>query len=505
MRWSLLLLAGLGAGFWGEGRGVGQQEKDLGSQVRAADAALGTRAGVIRVATAGVLATPLTLGAGHALLIEAPVELRATVTLAGGNLIACAGASATITVAGGVTPIVARTRGNTVRDCTVRAQGGYLVDGAGSDGLQVLHNDVHEMGLVDTSRGPGAATTSFKIDGNASRFAKTVNGNAAGVYLFFAQNGTVTNNTFEGNTHGAEWWGGNSNGEWAGAEKVTRTTNLTFTGNNCHAIFQSCIWGSMGAHIAVTGNTADGCGDVCFDTEGGVDTVFASNVATGCGFACYAVFFESLNVSFTGNTGFGDPWGGMAVVKHPSGYGPTHRNVIWSGNIFTCLPKLCQAFYSEGQSGPVLFENNQVVDGVVAGVNYTGSTSFRGNHFLFTQTIGKGVALAPNAMVGGARIQVSDNWVESEVAQPEGTCLAFSWSDYNSTDTHFVERNHCAGFGVDLVAETAGRNPGVRALWVIRGNYFGSGVVRHVQTTGNEVYSFGPDNMKGDGSAMAVR
>ena len=501
---ALLLLCSLPADAQTSVRSTDEFPGDLSAKISAADRALGGQAGTIRVTSPGTLGTALTLGAGHALRIEAPVAWNAQVTLAGDNLVACSGPAATLTMPGGFTPIRAGTRGDTIRDCRARSRSAvYFIDGGGSDGLQILDNDLDEMGIVITSSA-GVTTTQIKVEGNSSSFAATAQKNVMGAYLLYVRTGVVSNNIFHANLHGAEWWGGDANGGWTSWAGTDQTKDLTFSGNVCKDVFQSCIWGSMGAHISVTGNTANGCGDVCFDAEGGLDTVFSGNVATACGYACYAVFFESLNVSFVGNTGYGNPTAAMAVLKHPSGYGPSHFNVSWSGNSFTCAPKVCGAFYSEGQSGPIFFDRNQVVDGVVGNQNYSGDLSIAGNHFYYTQPLGKGgIAIAPNRMVNRSQLSVLDNWIESVPAQAaDTTCIAVVWQDYNNYDFHSIERNHCIHFGTDLVTENSGQNPGPHGVWFVRGNTFFDSTVIHRAVTPNDIYNFYPDNVRGDGSLM---
>lgn len=470
---------------------------DLGARLLAADAALVGRPGTLTVNAAGALSSPVTLRAGHGLLLRAPITWLAPVTLLGGNNIACEGAGASVQAAmpafhfpapGGALLLAKGVSGITVRGCTIRSdQTSMLLAGSGVSGLLMEGNTLLGLSLAVVWDAP---STGLTFTGNTVTFPVQRHSDIAAVSLYSARQVTATGNHFTRSLHGVQWWGGDSGAPGANLEQVTTTGEMRFTGNVCAEV-GSCIWGSMGYSISITGNSAAGCGDVCFDTEGGRDTEISGNTASGCANGCAAIFFFTRNTAMRNNHFTGPAGGGLIFVKNASQDPLRHQGLVVSGNTLDCGAAVCRAVYAEAVSG-LRFENNQVSNGTFLPVNYMRAVTIAGNRMRFTAPLPGGApAVAAPAVIGGTTLLVTGNTIESEVAQAPGTvCLVGGWSDFNSTDIHILAGNRCGGthpFPVGILTTTDGKNPGPRAFWILAGNIGGQGPIHHAVTQ-NEVY-----------------
>lgn len=471
---------------------------DLGARLLAADAALGSQPGTLTVSAAGALSTPVTLHAGHNLVLRAPVTWSAPVTLLSANTIMCEGAGATVQAAmpafhfpapGGALLLAKGVSGITVRGCTIRSdQTSMLFAGSGVSGLLMEGNTLLGLSLAVVWDAP---STGLTFTGNTVTFPVQRHSDIAAISLYSARQVTATGNHFTRSLHGIQWWGGDSGAPGANLDQVTTTGQMRFTGNVCAEV-GSCIWGSMGYGISIIGNSAVGCGDVCFDTEGGRDTEISGNTASGCANGCGAIFFFTRNTVMRNNHFTGPTGGGLIFVKNASQDPLRHQGLVVDGNTLDCGSAVCRAVYAEAVSA-FHFENNQVVNGTFLPVNYMRAVTISGNRMRFTVPLPGGApAVAAPAVIGGTTLLVTGNTIDSEVAQAPGTvCLVGGWSDYNSTDIHIIAANRCGGthpFPVGVLTTTDGKNPGPRAFWVLAGNTGAVQPAIHRAVTQNEVY-----------------
>ena len=474
---------------------------DAGRSIQDQEARLGAQPGTVVLAEPSRLATPISLAAGHALLIQAPLTVAGgSIRLSGHNDVRC---SAPISVDNGVDLFTADGATDlSVRGCTVKVTGhagGYLLTATRGARITATDNHLTGMAIFNTHNTGGAAsqTTDVTFTGNSTLFPP--GGGPIGTYLLYVPRGPAANNRFQGTGHGIEWWGGDANEGWPGYARVINAGNLSITGNVCVNGGGSCVWGSDGVDIRVSGNSADGCGDVCFDTEGGVRTTFTHNTARNCGNGCYAAEFESQDVIIDTNTAFADEKGkaaALVLIKHPSGRGPNHINLTITNNTLTC-GYVCAALYSEGEDG-VTVANNTITNGGLQFINYTNNVFIRNNTLHFTLPLNGVSGINGPALANGHRSEITGNTIVAQAgATGNGSCIAQGWSDYNSTDTMLIAQNTCTGFPAGITTATGGGNPGApHAVWQLSGNRF-SGIpaaqqVVHQHSSGNEVYQNRP-------------
>lgn len=441
----------------------------------------------------------LTLTAGQALRIEAPLYVgKATVHLAGQNAVLC---EAPLTVDDATDLFVADGADDlSVRDCDVTVKGrvgGYLLTATRSARVIASGNHLVNMALFNTHNlgGPASQTLDVSLNGNSSVFTRGQG--PIGVYLLYVLRATVANNRFVGTGHGVQWWGGDGNLGWNGAEAVTRAGDLSITGNQCYSAGGACVWGSMGFNVTVSGNSADLCSDVCFDTEGGVRNLFTGNVAQHCGSGCYSAQMETVDAVFSGNFAYADaqkPALALVLIKHRNGNPAPHANLTITGNTLSC-GSLCTAIYSEGEGGLDL-SHNTITNGVIHFANYTSSVAMIGNALRFSVPLGAEAAVSGPAMAGGHTSVIQDNVLLDEATEPSGknACLSQGWSDDNNSDEMRIVRNTCIGFALGIVTETNGHNAGApRATWVLEDNQFSqvpaAAQLIHRKRSGNEVYN----------------
>ncbi len=468
--------------------------------IQEADARLGGASGTIVLDKAARLGTTVTLGAGHALHIDAPLTVgAASIRLAGHNEISCkapirAENATDLFVAEGATDLK-------IQGCDVAVagrSGGYLLTATQAARVALTNNHLVKMAIFNTHNSGvgGSQTTDVNITGNSTVFPPGTG--PIGIYLLYVLRGTIAGNHLEGTGHGIQWWGGDANEGWHGFEAVTGAGKLTVAENTCKVAGGSCVWGSDGVDIVVKNNTADTCSDVCFDTEGGVRTSFTGNTARGCANGCYAAEFESQGAVFMGNTATDDgaPGHTMVLIKHPSGRGPNHVNLSVTENTFTCA-KLCAALYTEGEDG-LTFANNKLTNGFVQFINYTNDVSIRDNTLRFTVPAGSVAAITGPSLANGHHSDISGNTITALAGLGgDAPCIAQGWSDNNSTDEMRIAANTCAGFRYGIATATGGGNPGApHAVWTLQGNHF-SGIaaanqIVHVHNSGNEAYSSMP-------------
>ena len=470
---------------------------DAARSIQEQEARLGAQPGTVTLAEPSRLASAITLAAGHALLIQAPLTVAGgSIRLSGHNDVHCA---APVTVENGVDLFTADGATDlSVRGCAVKVTGhagGYLLTATRGARITATENHLTGMAIFNTHNtgGAGSQTTDVTLTGNSTLFP--TGGGPIGVYLLYVLRGTAANNRFQGTGHGIEWWGGDANEGWPGYAKITAAGNLTITGNVCVNGGGSCVWGSDGVDIRVSNNSAEGCGDVCFDTEGGVRTTFTHNTAKACGNGCYAAEFESQDAVFDTNTGYADDKGkalALVLIKHPSGRGPNHINLTITNNTLTC-GYVCAALYSEGEDG-ITFANNNITNGFLQLTNYTNNVFIRNNTLRFTLPVGAKSAIDGPSLANGHRSEITGNTFTAQAGTiGDAPCIAQGWSDYNNTDTMLIAQNTCTGFRTGIATSTGGGNPGApHAVWEIKGNRF-SGVpagqeIVHHHSSGNEIY-----------------
>lgn len=460
-------------------------------------ARLGPEGGMLVLDRPARLEGDLTLAEGQNLRILAPLSIgAATVHLKGRNSVRC---EAPLTVDNATDLFVADGAADlSVRGCdvTVRGRvGGYLLTATRAQRVVATDNHLLDMALFNTHNEGGQAsrTTDVTLNGNSSEFTRSEG--PIGVYLLYVLNATVSNNRFRGTGHGIEWWGGDGNLGWHGAQAVTEAGNLSITGNQCFSAGGACVWGSMGFNVTVSGNSAERCGDVCFDSEGGVRNLFTGNTAQACGAGCYSAQMESEDVVFSSNFAYADaqhPALALVLIKHRNGNPAPHRNLTITGNTLSCST-LCSAVYTEGEYGLDL-SHNTVVNGRFVFANYDNTAHIGGNHLAFHVPLGPQAAIQAPSMANGQTSVIEGNTLLSDVPDAGSTCIAQTWSDYNNVDEMQIVNNTCIGFGVGILTETAGQNPGApRAVWVLQGNHFSrvpaATQIVHRKTSGNETYT----------------
>ena len=473
---------------------------DLSAWLKAQDDSLGSASGTIVIDHPGRIEAPLTLGAGHNLLIKAPVNWNATVRLAGSNSIQCA-ASAPITahlpgfallqpvgmllLAEGVGHI-------RVTGCSVSSVSpSVLLAGYPVSDLDLTGNILSGLMLLAVNGAPGSSQR-LTLSKNVVTSAKP-GGTYPGIQLNNAKTVTVTGNSFTNLLHGAMWWGGDSGAPGATLQGVTATGSMSFISNQCKNIGGACIWGSMGYDILMRGNTADGCGDVCFDTEGGLRTQIIDNTALNCNNGCAAVFFFTDQTIISGNHFRAQaPGGGLIFIKNSSQDPSRHDHMSITNNELRCEPNPCRAVYQEAAGG-IQFVANEVTNGVWLPVGYGRAVTIANNHLVYTQTLtGVAAAIAAPGVLGGTALEVTGNRIESNAPQAAGTaCIAAGWTDFNATDTHLIAGNTCAGtspFSLGLSMFSSGQNPGVAGVWIVSANHLGSATISHTAKTPNERY-----------------
>lgn len=458
---------------------------------------LGSTPGTLLLDHPAHLEGEITLAPGHNLRITAPLTVgKATVHLAGHNQVRCEAPidvenATDLFVADGATDI-------SVRDCdiTVHGQpGGYLLTATRAARVTATDNHLVNMAIFNTHNagGPQNQTTDVTLTGNSTE----LHGNTRliGIYLLYVIRGVIANNRFMGTGHGIQWWGGDGNLGWHGADDVTRAGNLAITGNQCFDPGGACVWGSMGFDITVSGNEAQNCGDVCFDAEGGVRNLFTGNVARGCAAGCYSVQMESVDITFTGNFAYADaklPTSALFLIKHHNENPAPQANLTVTGNTMSCA-NLCQALYTEGEDG-FDFSHNTITNGFIQFANYTHSVTVRDNTFHFTTPLAGHSAIAGPSVAGGHTSVIAGNTLLYEGPGDAGAgCISQSWSDDNNSDEMRITGNTCIGFAAGINTETAGHNNGApTATWVINDNQFSriasDKALLHKKTSGNERY-----------------
>lgn len=471
---------------------------DASRLIQEQDARLGSAPGTITLGQPSRLGSSVTLGAGHALQINAPLTVGpATIHLSGHNEVGC---TAPVTVENATELFLADGATDlNVHGCklTVKgAPGGYLLTATRGARVTMTGNQLVNMAIFNTHNtgGPGSRTTDVTITGNSTEFPRATG--PIGIYLLYVIGGVVSNNRLGGTGHGIEWWGGDANEHWPGFQGVTEAGNLSITGNTCANAGGACVWGSDGFGITVSDNSADTCTDVCFDTEGGVRTVFTNNSAKRCTNGCLAAEFESQDVVFQGNHAVADgeiPEGPLVLIKHPSGRGPNHMNLRVTGNDLRCV-KLCAALYSEGEDG-FTFSQNTITNGFLQFINYTNNVALSDNTLRFAVPIGAPSAISGPALANGHHSDITGNTIVAEAgATGDGACISQGWSDYNSTDEMRILNNTCTGgFRLGILTATGGGNPGApHAVWRIKGNKFNglapAQQIVHHHSSGNEDY-----------------
>ena len=474
---------------------------DASQLLQQQDAQLGAQPGTVTLSQPARLGTTVTLGAGHALHIAAPLTVgNASIRLTGHNTVHC---DAPVTVENATDLFVADGATDlSVTGCTVKnigRGGGYLLTATRGARVIATGNHLTDVALFTTHNSgvPGSQTTDVTLSNNSVDFP--AGGGPIGVYLMYVVGGTVSSNQFHGTGHGVEWWGGDANAGWPGFDKVTGAGKLTITGNQCNNAGGSCVWGSDGFDITVTGNTAELCGDVCFDTEGGVRNTFSKNTARACANGCYSAQFESQNVVFSNNSAYADNKAkalALVLIKHPSGRGPNHENLSITGNTFTC-GDACTAYYSEGEDG-MTFSNNTVTNGNIAFTNFDNNIEIQNNTFRYTVPLGAAAVIGGPALANGHHSEVIGNTISTTVPpDPKAMCIAQGWVDYNSSDEMRFINNTCSGFPTGILTLTAGGNPGApHAIWFLQGNQFlnvpPAQQIVHQHRSGNEVYESVP-------------
>jgi hypothetical protein len=465
---------------------------DLGAQLNAADAALGGGAGTVIVTTSGQVSTPVRLGPGHGLKLQAPTRWTNSVTLAGGNSIACSGQGAMLTLA--LPRAMALFNGRSVRQISVdgcwakaevAGESNYFVLVKQTDQVKMSH-----CHLVDIS-GLQANTASTKYEDNSEagnshdiefsdNFVDSptrINGQTrnTGVLLAGATQAKVVRNVFHGMTHGVQYWGGDSNSNIHDKNAARWVRDVVIADNQCSDVGGSCYWGSMGQNIQYLRNKAQNCGDACLDIEGDANDLIEGNTVID---GNLGILMQNNHLEYLHNTVISTH--ASEPLIHLSNNAPASKNnldIFIHDNVFECT--------DPHEIGRVEYQdvlNLQFVHNTLTNVmihpyaqNQQGTT-IANNTFTFNLSNPKPFfAIDASWPTRGYSSRVLNNTVLSNAPQPQGSeCIHLTWQDSNASSEEFIQGNTCGGrapFPVDLeMVSTGPRTVGV--IFHVSQNHF---------------------------------
>ncbi len=478
---------------------------DVGAKITAAQAAMPSGFHItLSVNTAGTLSTAYTLAAGNDLVVNAPVTIAATGTLAGSNRITCSSAAIlTTTIA---QPFVSTASNLTIDHCQLASTysgNALLLSTTGSSSVLVDHNRATSqgMGLLSATGGNGIRAAFNDVIWPAS----------GGVYAVYWQGNandvTVTNNHFKNVADPVEFFNANANPSsysgsggcpgsptaYPGSRALVASCGGRYiiANNQCEGAV-SCFWGSVAHDVVVANNAASGCSDVCYDAEGSIDVTFANNTGDTAGTAVGSVFFFADHIQWTGNHFSQNPSGALIQAFNSSQNPGAQNYMTVEGNTLNCYPPT--SGYSSPCTGvggdPIAnfaIKGNTFKDADVSFGNQIGGTSLIANNdMIFTTAFGS----AANAINIGdvtnasGSLKVENNTITS-VAQPSGSAAIYvQLYDYNDINTAYITGNrtygatgYAGGFPVDISTVNASGN--AAQYWLVTDNYAGAGNILH--------------------------
>lgn len=493
---------------------AGSSHPDLGSQINAADASLGTNPGEILVTVPGTITTPVFLSSNHTLRLSAATTWNVGMTLSSNTLVVGSGASAMLTVsfassgsnACGMSSYLISATGTSsaplsnisIRDLDVLASTASglqysLACMTDANSVHIQRNHLTGMSLIGTaSTVPYSSMSDATLNSGITVSNNDVtNGSStdAAVLLFYVRNAVITGNVFSGASHCVQFWGGDSNPAANGAASNPRwAEDIAITGNSCENPSGAAFWGSMGQGVVISGNSARNCGDVCLDVEGSNNVAITGNQVVDGHNGGITTFYLNRNVSITGNS-ITSSNSSYPLVKIYNSTQSSSGNFDISivGNSLSCTDTSapCQVYSDAVQS--LVFDNNILRNTVV---NFSGLNSntvmVRHNHLTFdtaytSQTVGILVSGVTGSVIGvPGTSRITDNTITSKASQNSSSAAIYvQFIDFNYPGFYEISGNFTRNFPIDLTTYSNGGNAGIVPTYVVRNNIFGSSVVQH--------------------------
>lgn len=504
---------------------AGSSHPDIGSQINAADATLGTNPGEILVTMPGTITTPVTLSANHTLRLAAATTWNVGITLSSNTLVVGSGSSAMLTVSfassnsngcGSSNYLISATGTGSVplsnisiRDLDVMANTASglqysLACMTAVNSVHIQHNHLTGMSLIGTaSTVPYSSMSDSTLNSNITISNNDVANSSSAdavVLLSYVQNVVVTGNVFNGvSSHCVQFWGGDSNPAANGAVSNPRwAEDITITGNSCENPGGAAFWGSMGQGVVVSGNSARNCGDVCLDVEGSNNVAISGNQVVDGHNGGITTFYLNRNVSITGNSITSTNSSYPLIKVYNSTQSPSGNfDISIVGNSLSCADTSAPCQVSSDAVQSLVFDNNILRNTMVnfSGLN-TNTLMVRHNHLTFdtaytSSIVGISVSGITGSTIGvPGTTRITDNTIISTASQnSSSTAIYVQFIDFNYPGFNEISRNFTRNFPIDLTTYSNGGNAGIVPTYIVTGNIFGSSLVQHyVNCTSNDHY-----------------
>lgn len=493
---------------------AGTSHLDLGSQINAADAALGTNPGEILVTVPGTITTPVALSANHTLRLAAATTWNAGMTLSSNTLVVGSGSSAMLTVSfassnsngcGSSSYLISATGTSSAPlsnisisdlDVTANTASGLRYSLACMTEVNSVHiqrNHLTGMSLMGTgSTVPYSSMSEATLNSAITVSNNDVtNGSStdAAVLLFYVKNAVITGNVFNGASHCVQFWGGDSNPAANGAASNPRwAQDITITGNSCENPNGAAFWGSMGQGVVISGNSARNCGDVCLDVEGSNNVSISGNQVIDGHNGGITTFYLNRNVTITGNsiTSSNSSYP-LVKIYNSTQSSSGNLDISIAENSLSCTDASapCQVYSDAVQS--LVFDNNILRNTVVnfSGLN-TNAVMVRHNHLTFdtaytSPIVGILVSGTTGSDIGvSGTTRITDNTIISIVSQNASSAAIYAqFIDFNYPGFYQISGNFTRNFPIDLTTYSNGGNSGIVPTYIVTNNVFGASVVRH--------------------------
>jgi hypothetical protein len=434
---------------------------DLGAQIVAADAGLGANPGMIVINQQGKITSHFVLAAGHSLELQAPTTWLAGIDLLGGNTISCSGEKALMTVAlpsQGTLLRATQVRGVQVDGCWMRTTnpGGdyYLMTALATAQIAIKNCHSQDLPLLHTGTTgkneedmtPASMSSGIGVSGNSVSLPSPAwqGKQATGVLLVFSRDAEVSGNSFQGGSHGVQWWGGDANRKAGQMQQSRRLSDLRITGNTCRDVRGACYWGSWAQHVSITHNSAENCGDVCIDAEGNNDVTIADNTVKDGHNGGIATFFFNRDITITHNQVTSSSWKYPLFKIFNSSQAPfLNQNIKVTDNNFRCEDpaRFCLVIYQA--VGGFVFSGNKLLDTLLLPAAQQTNTEISRNTFVLDRSAPEAVTvIRASHQINGGVERVSGNVIQAQAPQPAGSvCL---YPDRGSPPAE-VSGNTCSG------------------------------------------------------------
>jgi hypothetical protein len=477
---------------------------DLGAQINAADADLGSSAGEIWVTRQGTVTTRVILSPLHTLRLAAPTVWKADLALSRGDRVVGEDESSLITSAS--PQPAALFLGNSVSDIdiehlsAVRAaglpEGNVLVGLAECQRVRISKCRVKNLQLIacHSSITTYAQVTDkstcrdIQVADNVALSDSTERSSGSAITLAFTWGAVVQGNTIVGFHDGVEWWGGDSDFKRDGAASNPRKAgNLTISNNSITKTGAGGIWGSMGSGVTVAGNTVDTCGDVCLDSEGSEHILFKGNIVKDGRNGAVATFFYNRDVTIAGNTVIStSPEKPLLSIFNSSQSSEYNKDIRIANNRFDCQASgICVLTSRMGPAEHLVLTGNSLRDvRIELSTNNQHYVEVSHNDLVFDLSSAEPFHAIEVEHTNSLRgepgsVKVVQNTIACQSPQPRASAgIYVLQDDYNASPTTLVEDNKIIGsrpFPVDIAVGGASKNPSVKPLFLIRHNLMGGG------------------------------